>query len=139
TFAGNTASNTAPNDSNAVAPAPGTIYTFTPSTVEVTWSPATDLYTDLAATTPYTGQNRRVVYSKPTQTRTYTSTSTTSGGCTGDMDVTVTNHSINIANITGGANTYCLGSGDPVPDFDTATPGVTWTSSNPAVATINSS
>jgi len=136
-FATNTASTTTPNNANTVPPTSGRMYSYTPS-VNVTWSPLTDLFTDSAATIAYTGQSSRVVYSKPSATTQYTATSMSINGCTDAKNVTVTNNSINIANITGGANSYCIGESTPL-DFDTTTPGVTWTSSNTAVATINSS
>ena len=55
------------------------------------WSPFTDLYTDAAATLPYSGQNLTTVYSKPAATITYTATATsTTNGCTRSKNVTVT-------------------------------------------------
>jgi hypothetical protein len=54
----------------------------------ITWSPTTDLYTNAAATTAYTG-NPSTVYSKPTANRTYTATATTSNGCTSSASVTI--------------------------------------------------
>lgn len=55
-----------------------------------TWSPSTDLYTDLAATTAYTGGARATVYAKPTSTTTYTVTATAVSGCTTTATSTVT-------------------------------------------------
>ena len=50
--------------------------------VEVSWSPATDLYFDAAATNPYiVGTPTSLVYAKPTTTTTYTGTALGSGGC----------------------------------------------------------
>ena len=54
----------------------------------ISWSPTTDLYTNAAATTAYTG-NPTTVYSKPTANRTYTATATTSNGCTSSASVTI--------------------------------------------------
>jgi len=59
----------------------------------VTWSPATDLYTDAAATTPYTvGTNASTVYVKSSSagTASYTATATASlTGCTNSANVNV--------------------------------------------------
>jgi hypothetical protein len=55
----------------------------------ITWSPTTDLYTDVDALNAYTGDARTTVYSKPQATRTYTATATTAVGCTNSTDVTV--------------------------------------------------
>ncbi|OYU78982.1 MAG: hypothetical protein CFE23_16185, partial [Flavobacterium sp. BFFFF1] len=137
TFTSNTQSTTVANNSNSGVPASGRMYTYTPSGTTVTWSPVTDLYSDSGATIPYAGEALKVVYSKPTATTVYTATAESAAGCFSTQNVTVTNNSINIADITGGANSYCIGS--PALDFDTTTPGVTWTSSNPAVATVDSS
>jgi hypothetical protein len=56
------------------------------------WSPTTNLYTDALATTPYTGQNLSTVYFKSTTdtaTVNYTSTSSSSIGCTSVATVPV--------------------------------------------------
>lgn len=45
------------------------------------WSPVTDLYTDAAATIPYTGQALETVYVKSDASRSYTVTSSALGGC----------------------------------------------------------
>jgi len=58
------------------------------------WTPATGLYTDAAATTPYVaGAIATVVYAAPSATATYTATATTSLGCTatGSASITVYN------------------------------------------------
>jgi hypothetical protein len=63
--------------------------TATPAAV---WSPTTGLYTDVTATTPYTGTALNTVYAKPTTNTTYSVTST-SGTCTSPaatITVTVT-------------------------------------------------
>lgn len=50
--------------------------------LEVIWSPATDLYFDATAATPYiAGTPTGLVYAKPTTTRTYTGTALGSNGC----------------------------------------------------------
>ena len=55
----------------------------------VTWSPTTDLYTDASCTVPYTGGHATTLFAKPTQTITYTLT-TTSNGCSTTANVTLT-------------------------------------------------
>jgi hypothetical protein len=54
-----------------------------------TWSPTTDLYTNAAATTAYTGGNAVVVYAKPTASTSYTVTTTNSLGCTNTGSVSL--------------------------------------------------
>lgn len=50
--------------------------------LEVSWSPATELYFDASATTPYiAGTPTGIVYAKPNATRTYTGTALGSNGC----------------------------------------------------------
>ena len=55
----------------------------------VTWSPTTDLFTDASCTVPYTGGHATTLYAKPTQTRSYTVT-TTSNSCSTTANVTLT-------------------------------------------------
>ncbi len=137
TFSSGTESTVTANDANNSVPTSGTMYAYTlPVPGNVTWSPLTDLYTDAAATIPYTGTNASVVYSKPVTTISYTATLEGASGCNTDSaPITVTQNNIEIAEITGGATDACLGSS--IVDFDNATTGITWTSSNPAVATID--
>jgi trimeric autotransporter adhesin len=66
---------------------------------------------------------------------TYTVTATSPAGCVTTGTVNVTVNTDPVANITGGAAAMCLGSGTI--DFDTTTIGVTWSSSNTAVATVD--
>lgn len=51
----------------------------TPSTVA--WTPTTGLYTDVALTTAYAGENLATVYAYPDTAQTYTATVTNSSGC----------------------------------------------------------
>jgi len=53
----------------------------------VSWSPVTDLYTNAAATTAYTGTNLGTVYAKPSANATYTLTTSNSLGCTNSATV----------------------------------------------------
>ncbi|WP_334166211.1 Ig-like domain-containing protein, partial [Tepidimonas sp.] len=54
------------------------------------WFPTTSLFTDLAATIPYTGGNASTVYSKPGSTITYFMQATTASGCSDVASTTVT-------------------------------------------------
>ncbi|MCX8019237.1 MAG: proprotein convertase P-domain-containing protein [Chitinophagaceae bacterium] len=65
-------------------------WSITFSTPEpVVFSPATNLFTDAAATTPYTGTPAFTVWARPNTTTTYVATAT-SGGCTGSSSFTIT-------------------------------------------------
>jgi hypothetical protein len=63
---------------------------LTPSGPVVIWSPTTNLFTNAAGTTPYTGSVTSTVYAKLTAAATYTATSTSPLGCTTSKDVTLT-------------------------------------------------
>jgi hypothetical protein len=57
----------------------------------ITWTPATGLFTDAAATTAYVaGTAAASVYAKPASTQTYTATATSPATCTSTGTVTVT-------------------------------------------------
>lgn len=76
----------------------------------LTWSPITDLYTDAAATIPYTtGVPLSVVYVKPTATRTYTATITGSNSCKRTSTATVTFNAATIAGALSGNQDLCSG------------------------------
>ena len=57
----------------------------------IAWSPTDSLFTDAAATIPYTGGTTSTVYAKPSTTTTYTATATTLLGCStsGSVEVVV--------------------------------------------------
>ncbi|RZL18976.1 MAG: T9SS type A sorting domain-containing protein, partial [Pedobacter sp.] len=55
-----------------------------------TWSPQEGLFTDAAATIPYTGTNIAAVYAKPSATTVYTATSTNAQLCSTSNSLTVT-------------------------------------------------
>jgi hypothetical protein len=74
--------------STAVSVRPNIQFAYSIPT-NVTWSPTTELFTDAAATIPYTGTAESVVYAKPTVTRTYTATATTTDGCSATGDQTI--------------------------------------------------
>jgi hypothetical protein len=54
------------------------------------WSPYTGLFTDAAATIPYTGTSLDTVYAKPASTTTYSLSATTTENCSVNGTVTVT-------------------------------------------------
>ena len=58
----------------------------------ISWAPLTGLFTNAAATTPYTGGNATTVYAKPVTTTTYTATSTSDSGCIATKTVTITDN-----------------------------------------------
>ena len=74
----------------------------------ITWSPATNLYTNAAATVPYTGTNLSTVYYKSAtaETVTYTATATSVSGCTSSNTLSVTSGPV--INIVAD---YCYGGG----------------------------
>ncbi|MDF2381507.1 choice-of-anchor J domain-containing protein [Nostoc ellipsosporum NOK] len=75
----------------------------------VTWAPVTGLFTDAAATVPYTaGTNALSVYAKPTQTTTYTVTATGAGPCTRTANVTVTVNPLPTVTIGSLPDTVCI-------------------------------
>lgn len=76
----------------------------------VNWSPITDLYTDAAATIPYTGTPTSSVFAKPTVTRTYDAIVTTIDGCDSQSSVTITVDAQPIAGTLNGNQTLCAGS-----------------------------
>jgi len=63
---------------------------FAPATM--VWSPITGLYTNAAATIPYTGTSTTTIYANPAATTAYTVTATNPGGCTstGAANIVVT-------------------------------------------------
>ena len=74
-----------------------------PISAPTTWTPITELFTNLAATIPYTtGAALTTVYAKPTTTRTYTGTATAPGGCTSTNTSAIT---VKQLNTWGGINT----------------------------------
>lgn len=92
----------------------------------VTWTPATGLFTDAAATTPYAANaNAYGVYVKPAATSTYTVTTTNSFGCETTRDVTVTvnaNPTVSIGQLPA---RICVS--DPEVELQASPIGGTWT------------
>jgi len=102
----------------------------------ITWSPATALYTNAAATTSYTGDASATVYAKPTETITYTATATAAQGCTSSNTVQVTVTAAPSAGTLSGTQSICS---NGTTTFSSSVSGGSWTSDNTNIATINSS
>ena len=66
-------------------------YTIPGTSLPVTWSPITDLYTDAAATTTYTGTASSTVYAKPSSSgnKVYTATAINAQNCSTSQNVTL--------------------------------------------------
>ena len=112
------------------------IITGTPTVGDApTWTPVTDLYTDPAFTTPYTGSAAYSVYLHPTTTITTTTTNyianVSLGTCLSSDTSAVT--VIAVAPITG-VLPICAGNNITLSD---TTIGGVWSSSNVTVATVN--
>lgn len=78
--------------------------------LEVLWSPDTELYTDAAATIPYTiGTPIGIVYAQPTSTRTYTATALGTNGCSTTEDILITVDPTPIGGTLSGSQVLCSG------------------------------
>ena len=78
--------------------------------LEVVWSPATGLYFDSTASTPYiAGTPTSVVYAKPTTTTTYSGTALGSNGCTTSSTTTLTILSNVIPGVLSSSQIICGG------------------------------
>jgi hypothetical protein len=85
------ASNSIFTTSLATKPANGQTYTFDRPTGTITWTPATNLFLDMAGTMAYTNQNVENVYTIPTANRTYVAnTAADANGCIGRDTIVVT-------------------------------------------------
>lgn len=105
----------------------------------LTWSPTTYLYTDAAATIPYTpGTATSFVYSKPLSTITYQATLTGSNGCSRSGVSTITVSPPTNAGTLGSAQLVCS-SGTPDNLILTGNVGsvVRWESADDAAFTVN--
>lgn len=65
------------------------------------WSPIANLFTNAAATTPYTGGDAPTIYAKPLATQVYTVTASNPAGCTATATSTLTATTSNMAVATG--------------------------------------
>ena len=104
-----------------VSPSVGAVGTLTVNRFNVTfagtnsvpttlaWTPSTDLYTNVAATTAYAGQNLATVYTKSLDPQTYTVTATL-GSCSSTSSVTVTPNPLPTIAATGTTNCGTTGS-----------------------------
>ncbi len=106
----------------------------------ITWSPATELFTNAGATNAYTGTITPTVYAKPTATRTYTA-SAAFGACgrTANVTIDVVSNPISLTIAAAPSTTICGGDtvdftiptqniqGSPTPFYDWRKNGVTIT------------
>jgi len=101
----------------------------------LSWSPVTNLYTDAAATSPYTGGTGGTVYFDPAtlSSTTYTVTAT-NGSCSSSATVTATVNPLPAA--TTGTMTVCEGL---TTTLSNTTAGGTWSSGSTANATVDAS
>ena len=65
------------------------------------WSPITNLFTNAAGTTPYTGGDAPTIYAKPLANQVYTATASNPAGCTATGTATLTTNAANMAVATG--------------------------------------
>jgi len=105
----------------------------------LSWSPATGLYTDSAATIPYIlGNALAIVYAKPLITTTYTATATGSNSCTSSGQIIITVDPLPIGGTLGGNQTVC---GGTLPSNITLTGSsgnvIRWEYADDAAFTIN--
>ena len=109
----------APTYVGATTSRPNVLFAYaTPTTIS--WSPTTDLYSDLAATTAYTGGNATTVYAQNTTSTSYTVTAT-NGSCTSTNSIST---SINtLPTITLGSTTPVCNGGTSSSLSYTATTG----------------
>ncbi len=107
------------------------------SSASYAWTPnggGSGLFTDAGATMVYSGAPSATVYAKPGSTATYTVTATGNGGCTNSSNVTVTVNPSVIAGTVSGTSPVCVG--DTPTYTSNGTPGGTWSSTVPSVATV---
>ena len=104
-----------------IAPSAGAVGTLTPNRFNVTftgtnstpttlaWTPTTDLYSNVGATTAYAGENIATVYTNSLTPQTYTVTATL-GACSSTANVTVTPTALPTIAATGTTNCGTAGS-----------------------------
>lgn len=107
--------------------------------LEVLWSPDTELFTDAAATTPYVaGTPVGIVYAQPTSTRTYTATALGTNGCSTTEDILITVDPTPIGGTLSGSQVLCS---DTTPTAITlsgyAGTIIRWESADDAAFTVN--
>ena len=104
-------------------------YTYNPTLI---WSPVTGLYTDAGGTAAYAGASSPGIYAAPSDTTTYVATLAV-GACSVSKSVTVNVIPLPDAGTISGPAGVCTGGSVTL---SASTPGGTWLSSTPAVATI---
>ena len=80
------------------------------SSLPVTWTPITGLFTDAAASVPYTaGQDFATIYARPSASTTYTATATTANSCTATVASIITANPTSVAGTASAPQTICSG------------------------------
>lgn len=87
-----------------------------PISATMVWSPATDLYLDAAATTPYSGEDVNTVYVKSNSSVIVTATST-NGSCSSNGTASLTINPAPAGNMASGSETVCQDAASPVITF----------------------
>jgi len=79
------------------------------TTTNITWSPLTDLYNEVGASTNYLGIITPTVFAKPSAagTANYIATATSVSGCTNTSTVAITVNPLPTVSFSGLANSYC--------------------------------
>lgn len=98
--------------------------TYQVLTPTITWTPATGLFTNATATTPYTGGNAYSVYANPAASTAYTATATTAAGCTSSATTTVTVNPYPVVTIGTIPDSVCIS--DPVIALPATPVGGSW-------------
>jgi hypothetical protein len=79
----------------------------------ITWTPTTGLFTNVAGTIAYTGGAASVVYAKPGVNTVYTATAVTAEGCDTSTSVTV-NANVIVEGTVSATQGLCYGSPEPI-------------------------
>jgi hypothetical protein len=107
--------------------------------LEVLWSPDTELFTDVAATVPYVlGTPVGIVYAQPTSTRSYTATALGTNGCSTSEDILITVDPLSVGGTLSGSQIVCLGTVPAVISLSGYTGTIIrWESADDAAFTLN--
>ena len=89
----------------------------------IVWAPSAGLFTDAAATIPYTGTNLSNVFAKPSATTTYTATRTNAANCSRTASVTITVNPIPNASFSYSGSPFCSSTATATPTFTGTTGG----------------
>jgi hypothetical protein len=103
---------------------------------QITWSPTSDLFTDLGATIAYSGGAAGTVYAKPSTTTTYTATASV-GSCIRTAESTVSVNPSSVAGTITGAGSVCTGTNSTTLTLSGNTGTIQWQSSSDNIAFNN--